>query len=297
MARGDYDFAGWMHAQLARVEAGLSRWVRQDAPAGLGEAMRYAVLDGGKRLRPLLVLAACEAAGGHPEAALRAACAVELIHAYSLVHDDMPCMDNDVLRRGKPTVHVRFGQAQALLAGDALQALAFELLAPEEGVPPAMQARLCRLLAQAAGADGMAGGQAIDLASVGRQLTEEQLRHMHRLKTGALLRASVVMGAACGQAGGAAEQALALYGEHVGLAFQVVDDVLDVTQDSGTLGKTAGKDAACDKPTYVSFMGLDAARAHAEALRIEAHAALAASGLADTRALAALADMVVRRSH
>jgi len=297
MAGGDYDFAGWMHAQLARVEAGLSHWVRQDAPAGLGEAMRYAVLDGGKRLRPLLVLAACEAVGGESEAALRAACAVELIHAYSLVHDDMPCMDNDVLRRGKPTVHVRFGQAQALLAGDALQALAFELLAPEQGVPPAMQARLCRLLAQAAGADGMAGGQAIDLASVGLRLTEEALRHMHRLKTGALLRASVVMGAACGQAGGAAEQALALYGEHVGLAFQVVDDVLDVTQDSGTLGKTAGKDAACDKPTYVSFMGLDAARAHAEALRIEAHATLAASGLADTRALAALADMVVRRSH
>ncbi|MDE2415733.1 MAG: polyprenyl synthetase family protein [Comamonadaceae bacterium] len=297
MAGSGYDFDGWMRAQLAQVEAGLSRWVRQDAPAGLGEAMRYAVLDGGKRLRPLLVLAACEAVGGHPEAALRAACAVELIHAYSLVHDDMPCMDNDVLRRGKPTVHVRFGQAQALLAGDALQALAFELLAPEDSVPPAMQARLCRLLAQAAGADGMAGGQAIDLASVGLRLTQEQLRHMHRLKTGALLRASVVMGAACGQAGSAAEQALALYGEHVGLAFQVVDDVLDVTQDSGTLGKTAGKDAACDKPTYVSFMGLDAARAHAEALRIDAHAALAASGLADTRALAALADMVVRRSH
>ncbi|MBS0610393.1 MAG: polyprenyl synthetase family protein [Proteobacteria bacterium] len=297
MAGSGYDSDGWMRAQLAQVEAGLSRWVRQDAPAGLGEAMRYAVLDGGKRLRPLLVLAACEAVGGHPDAALRAACAVELIHAYSLVHDDMPCMDNDVLRRGKPTVHVRFGQAQALLAGDALQALAFELLAPEDGVPAAMQARLCRLLAQAAGADGMAGGQAIDLASVGLRLTEEQLRHMHRLKTGALLRASVVMGAACGQAGSAAEQALALYGEHVGLAFQVVDDVLDVTQDSGTLGKTAGKDAACDKPTYVSFMGLDAARAHAEALRIDAHAALAASGLADTRALAALADMVVRRSH
>ena len=297
MPGSDYDFGAWMHAQLARVEAGLSRWVRRDAPAGLGEAMRYAVLDGGKRLRPLLVLAACEAVGGQPEAALRAACAVELIHAYSLVHDDMPCMDNDVLRRGKPTVHVRFGQAQALLAGDALQALAFEILTPEDGVPAAMQARLCRLLALAAGADGMAGGQAIDLASVGLRLTEQELRHMHRLKTGALLRASVVMGAACGQAGAAAEQALAQYGEHVGLAFQVVDDVLDVTQDSSTLGKTAGKDAACDKPTYVSFMGLEAARAHAEALRGQAHAALAASALADTRALAALADMVVRRSH
>lgn len=301
-----WDLQGWSAGHLEYVEQALSRWVGVNAPAGLGDAMRYAVLDGGKRLRPLLVLAARSAVApgdgagqraGLDEAALRAACAVELIHAYSLVHDDMPCMDNDVLRRGKPTVHVRFGQAQALLAGDALQALAFELLTPEDGVPPAMQARLCRLLAQAAGADGMAGGQAIDLASVGQQLTQDQLRHMHRLKTGALLRASVVMGAACGEPAGVAEQALAQYGAAIGLAFQVVDDVLDVTQDSATLGKTAGKDAASDKPTYVSLMGLDAARDHAEALRAEAHAALAASGLADTRALAELADMVVRRSH
>ena len=292
-----FDFDGWMRAQLARVEDALSRWVCPDAPAGLGEAMRYAVLDGGKRLRPLLVLAACEAVGGNAQAALRAACAVELIHAYSLVHDDMPCMDNDVMRRGKPTVHVRFGEARALLAGDALQALAFELLTPEEGVPPAMQARLCRELARAAGADGMAGGQAIDLASVGLQLSEDQLRQMHRLKTGALLQASVVMGAVCGQTPEGTLRALSDYGAAMGLAFQVVDDVLDVTQDSATLGKTAGKDAASDKPTYVSLMGLEAARAHAEALRAQALAALAASGLIDTRALAALADMVVRRSH
>lgn len=292
-----FDFDGWMRAQLARVEDALSHWVCPDAPAGLGEAMRYAVLDGGKRLRPLLVLAACEAVGGNAQAALRAACAVELIHAYSLVHDDMPCMDNDVMRRGKPTVHVRFGEARALLAGDALQALAFELLTPEEGVPPAMQARLCRELARAAGADGMAGGQAIDLASVGLQLSEDQLRQMHRLKTGALLQASVVMGAVCGQPPEGTLRALSDYGAAMGLAFQVVDDVLDVTQDSATLGKTAGKDAASDKPTYVSLMGLEAARAHAEALRAQALAALAASGLTDTRALAALADMVVRRSH
>lgn len=292
-----FDFDGWMRAQLARVEDALSRWVCPDAPAGLGEAMRYAVLDGGKRLRPLLVLAACEAVGGNAQAALRAACAVELIHAYSLVHDDMPCMDNDVMRRGKPTVHVRFGEARALLAGDALQALAFELLTPEDGVPPAMQARLCRELARAAGADGMAGGQAIDLASVGLQLSEDQLRQMHRLKTGALLQASVVMGAVCGQTPEGTLRALSDYGAAMGLAFQVVDDVLDVTQDSATLGKTAGKDAASDKPTYVSLMGLEAARAHAEALRAQALAALAASGLTDTRALAALADMVVRRSH
>ena len=166
------------------MEKCLEGWVVADAPAGLGEAMRYAVLDGGKRLRPLLVLAASEAVRGNEHAAMRAACAAELIHAYSLVHDDMPCMDNDILRRGKPTVHVKFGQAQALLAGDALQALAFEILAPEgDSVPAATQAALCRLLARAAGHEGMAGGQAIDLASVGHALTEEQLRRMHKLKT------------------------------------------------------------------------------------------------------------------
>lgn len=292
-----FDLGRWATAQLQCVEAALSQWVRADAPAGLGTAMRYAVLDGGKRLRPLLVLAASDAAGGLPEAALRAACSVELIHAYSLVHDDMPCMDNDVLRRGKPTVHVQFGEAPALLAGDALQALAFELLTPEEGVPPAMQARLCRLLARAAGADGMAGGQAIDLASVGVGLDEAQLRRMHRLKTGALLQASVAMGAACADAAPDVTEPLLRYGAAIGLAFQVVDDILDVTADSATLGKTAGKDAASDKPTYVSLLGLDRARAHADELLAEAHAALQDSGLPDTRALAALAGMVVNRSH
>ncbi len=288
----------WMAERLDRVEQALSQWVPADAPAGLGEAMRYAVLDGGKRLRPLLVLAAAEAVGGHGGAALRAACAVELIHAYSLVHDDMPCMDDDVLRRGKPTVHVRFGEAAALLAGDALQALAFELLVPQDAsIADAVQARLCRLLARAAGHDGMAGGQAIDLASVGLALDEQQLRTMHRLKTGALLRGSVLMGAACGEPGPAATAALGRYGDAIGLAFQVVDDVLDVTADSATLGKTAGKDAEQDKPTYVSLMGLERARAHAADLRDEALSALAASGLADTRALAALARMVVDRDN
>jgi farnesyl diphosphate synthase len=258
--------------------------------------MRYAVLDGGKRLRPLLVLAACEAVGGNPEAALRAACAVELIHAYSLVHDDMPCMDNDVLRRGKPTVHVRFGQAQALLAGDALQALAFELLTPEDSAMPAgMQARLCRMLAQAAGCQGMAGGQAIDLASVGQPITSAQLHEMHRLKTGALLQASVMMGAACGLPGGAAQLALADYGAAIGLAFQVVDDVLDVVADSATLGKTAGKDAAQDKPTFVSLMGLRASQNYAQELLSQAQASLRVGGMKDTAALRALADMLVNR--
>jgi len=218
----------WSHHCLGVVEDALSRWISPQAPAGLGEAMRYAVLDGGKRLRPLLVLAAREAIAhgtkdaALDEAALRAACAVELIHAYSLVHDDMPCMDNDVLRRGKPTVHVKFGEAQALLAGDALQALAFEFLTPEaSAIPDGVQARLCRLLATAAGHAGMAGGQAIDLASVGVALTEAQLRHMHRLKTGALLEVSVMMGAACGEASQAALKGLQRYGQALGLAFQV----------------------------------------------------------------------------
>lgn len=299
-------FAAWQAAQLARVERALDEWMPAQAPAGLGEVMRYAVQGGGKRLRPLLALAACEAVEGAPQAALRAACAVELIHAYSLVHDDMPCMDNDVLRRGKPTVHVRFGQAQALLAGDALQALAFEILTPEPSaatstdMPADMQAALCRLLARAAGADGMAGGQAIDLASVGLPLTEPELRAMHRRKTGALLLASVRMGAACAAhpLPAAALQALDAYGQALGLAFQVVDDVLDVTADSALLGKTAGKDAAAGKPTYVSLLGLEAARQLAADLLAQAENALnalQASGLAHTQPLHALARQVVQR--
>ena len=294
-----FRLSDWMAAELAAVERALEAWVQASAPAGLGEAMRYAVLDGGKRLRPLLVLAAADAVQGHRQAALRAACAVELVHAYSLVHDDMPCMDNDVLRRGKPTVHVKFGEAQALLAGDALQALAFELLTPDdaEGIAPVVQATLCRLLARAAGHGGMAGGQAIDLASVGRSLDEVQLRQMHRLKTGALLHASVALGAACGEATAAAREALDRYGHALGLAFQVVDDILDVTADSATLGKTAGKDAANDKPTYVSLLGLDRSRAYAAGLLEEALAALRASALPDTRALEALARMVVERNN
>ena len=292
-----FDLRSWNTARLAEVEAALSHWVAEDAPERLSDAMRYAVLDGGKRLRPLLVLAACEAVDGNAEAALRAACAVELIHAYSLVHDDMPCMDNDILRRGKPTVHVKFGEAGALLAGDALQALAFELLAPEgDAVPASIQANLCRLLARAAGHEGMAGGQAIDLASVGLALDEDALRRMHRMKTGALLQGSVEMGAVCGAPTPVVLDALRGYGAALGLAFQVVDDILDVTQDSATLGKTAGKDAAHDKPTYVSLLGLEPSRAYAEALLAQALAALDASGLQNTDALRALAKMVVQRS-
>ena len=308
----DFELDTWMRERLDRVERALEAWITAEAPQGvdhgapaaLVEAMRYAVLDGGKRLRPLLVLAAHEAVAelGHgcDAAALRAACAVELIHAYSLVHDDMPCMDNDVLRRGKPTVHVKYGEAQAMLAGDAMQALAFEVLTPDEeaAMPAALQARLCGLLARSAGHAGMAGGQAIDLASIGRALDEDALRDMHRRKTGALLQASVQMGAACGPCSAQAWQALGDYGAAIGLAFQVVDDILDVTQASETLGKTAGKDQDHNKPTYVSLLGLRAARQHAEELRQQAHAALGRSGLGAAAGwLAVLADKVVEREH
>ena len=313
MKRAEFD--AWVREQLEEFERALDRWLPTVAPAGLGLAMRYGVLDGGKRVRPLLVLAAAQAVGGLHEAALRAAVAVELIHAYSLIHDDMPCMDNDVMRRGKPTVHVQYGEAQAMLAGDAMQALAFEVLTPIAGdmpaipdssgdmpaipdfvgVPPELQAKLCSLLARSAGHAGMAGGQAIDLASIGVALDEHALRDMHRRKTGALLQASVLMGASCGTVDAAAWQALTEFGGAIGLAFQVVDDILDVTQVSETLGKTAGKDLHHNKPTYVSVLGIDAARRHAAELRDQAQAALARSGLTDAAWLSLLADKVVER--
>jgi farnesyl diphosphate synthase len=295
-------FQAWMNDELRAVEIALSQWVPADAPAGLGHAMRYGVLEGGKRLRPLLVLAACDAVRGERHAALRAAVAVELIHAYSLVHDDMPCMDNDVMRRGKPTVHVQFGQAQAMLAGDAMQALAFEVLTPEVsatevGLAPALQARLCGLLARAAGHAGMAGGQAVDLASVGQPLDETALQAMHERKTGALLQASVLMGAACAATDATTWQAMVDYGAAMGLAFQVVDDILDVTQATEVLGKTAGKDQHANKPTYVSVLGLARARSTAVKLRDDALAALQRGHIAAPDKLARLAHMVVDRDN
>ena len=299
-----FDLHAWTAEQLQLVEQALEKWVPLDAPADLGLAMRYAVLDGGKRLRPLLVLASLQActpqrsiAWMH-EAGLRAACAIELIHAYSLVHDDMPCMDNDVLRRGKPTVHVKYGEAGALLAGDALQTLAFELLTPPDSeIPFQVQAGLCSSLARGAGHAGMAGGQAIDLASVGTQLTLEQLRRMHRCKTGALLETSVVMGAVAAQASAQTTQALLSYGQALGVAFQVVDDILDVTADTAVLGKTAGKDADNHKPTYVSLLGLHAAQLEATRLVAQAQQALSQSGLTDTQVLQSLANWVLEREH
>jgi farnesyl diphosphate synthase len=294
----------WMAQRLERVEAALNAFLPSEAtqPAALHQAMRYATLDGGKRVRPLLVYAAGEAFGA-PDAALDAvACAVECIHAYSLVHDDLPCMDNDVLRRGKPTVHVVYGEAAAMLVGDALQASAFASVARlgALGVAASDSLKIIARLAAASGSEGMVGGQAIDVSSTGIALDRATLEAMHRMKTGALLSASVMMGAACAPASVPFEAALGRYAKAIGLAFQVVDDILDVTADSATLGKTAGKDAAQDKPTYVSLLGLEGAKALAENLLEQAHAALAEMTSVDAERherLAALADWIGRRAY
>ena len=293
------DFAVWRKAVQSEMEAILLSHLpaATQAPRKLHEAMQYAVLDGGKRVRPLLVFAAGELFDAPRDAVERAAAAVEMIHAYSLVHDDMPCMDDDDLRRGKPTVHKQYDEATALLVGDALQAQAFEVLSGgtlEAGLRVAMLA----CLARAAGSLGMCGGQAIDLDSVGIALSREQLEQMHRLKTGALLEASVMLGAMAGKALSDPESAaLQAYSRAIGLAFQVVDDILDATADSATLGKTAGKDAAHNKPTYVSILGLEASLALAEKLRQDAHRALQPFGDGAQRAqrLKELADLIVQR--
>ncbi|QET02450.1 MULTISPECIES: polyprenyl synthetase family protein [Cupriavidus] len=292
------DFASWMRAQGARTEAALDAALptTDTIPHTLHEAMRYAVLGGGKRVRPLLVHAAGEVSGATPEACDAAACSVELIHAYSLVHDDMPCMDDDDLRRGRPTVHKAYDEATALLVGDALQTQAFLVLTRAQMLAAEARMTLVAELAIASGSVGMAGGQAIDLQNVGLAMSREALEGMHRMKTGALLRASVRMGALCGNIDTAGLAALDRYAAATGLAFQVVDDILDVTADTATLGKTAGKDAANDKPTYVSLMGLDAARELAEQLRTTAHEALEGFGARAGR-LAELADLIVLRQN
>ncbi|CAB3786687.1 polyprenyl synthetase family protein [Pararobbsia alpina] len=305
-------FNEWTRSVLARTEAALDACLPPAdlEPARLHDAMRYTTLGGGKRVRPLLVHAAGLLTGATPEALDAAAAGIEMIHVYSLVHDDMPAMDDDSMRRGKPTVHVQYDEATALLVGDALQSQAFIALS-EAPVPPVRQAALLRELALASGSIGMAGGQAIDLASVGVALDRASLEKMHRMKTGALLRAAVRMGALCGaeapdslaaaaptQLGQSAPSSLAValerYAAAVGLAFQVVDDILDVTADSATLGKTAGKDEKAGKPTYVSLMGLAEARQLATELQAEAHAALAPFGERAAR-LAQLADLIVER--
>jgi farnesyl diphosphate synthase len=291
------DFRDWMAAIQARVESALARALpaADHEPRRLHAAMRYAVLGGGKRVRPLLAFAAGEATGAAPERLDAVACAVELIHAYSLVHDDLPCMDDDVLRRGKPTVHVEFDEATALLAGDALQSVAFEVLAAQRlADDPARQVAMLHTLGVAVGSRGMAGGQAIDLAAVGRTMALPELELMHIMKTGALIRASVVLGAQCGAPRAGELEHLDRYARCVGLAFQVVDDVLDAEGSTATLGKTAGKDAARNKPTYVSLLGAPRARELAQSLRREAHEALAGLGSRAAR-LADLADFIVAR--
>jgi farnesyl diphosphate synthase len=292
------DLNHWMSAIQARTEAALEACLPHSelAPERLHEAMRYATLGGGKRVRPLLAHAAGELAGADPAAVDAVACAVELIHAYSLVHDDLPCMDDDVLRRGKPTVHVEFDEATALLAGDALQALAFKVLAEAPlGIPPGRHLALVGLLAQAAGSRGMAGGQAIDLAAVGQPMDRAELEFMHIHKTGALIRAAVLLGAACGkEPDPTREAALDHFGKRIGLLFQVVDDILDAQADTATLGKTAGKDAAQAKPTYVSLLGLADARTLADELLAESLACLVPFGDQAAR-LAELARYIAHR--
>lgn len=305
-------FSDWLSERAAHIQHVLDREMpRPDVvPTRLHQAMRYAVLGGGKRVRAALVYAAgmgcakrdadhaVEQAGLEHALARAldcAAVAVELVHAYSLVHDDLPCMDDDVLRRGQPTVHIQYDEPTALLAGDALQPLAFEFLA-QMPIAPDRIVQATQALAQASGSLGMAGGQAIDLASVGVNLSHEELQHMHRLKTGALLSVSVMLGGLAGGANAREQQALMLYASAMGLAFQVVDDVLDVTADTSTLGKTAGKDAAANKPTYVTLLGLAPAQALAKELHREAINAIAPLGQSG-QYLVGLADFIVLRDH
>lgn len=267
-------FPEWMRGIQQRTEVALGRALPSSnvTPDRLHEAMRYATLEGGKRVRPLLAHAAGEVTGARPDALDRVACAVELIHAYSLVHDDMPCMDDDTLRRGKPTVHVEYDQATALLVGDALQSLAFQQLA-EPGLltDAGRQIEMVHHLAIASGSRGMAGGQAIDLQAVGQPLTREALEVMHVHKTGALIRASVCLGALAGNyCSTDLFQRLDHVSRRIGLLFQVVDDILDTESDTATLGKTAGKDADHNKPTYVTVLGLDEAKRLANELESEA---------------------------
>ena len=285
------NFVSWMAAVQARTEVALERALpaASTAPATLHDAMRYAALGGGKRIRPLLCHAAGEMFGGAAERLDVPACAVELIHVYSLVHDDLPCMDDDDLRRGKPTCHVEYGEATALLVGDALQALAFQVLA--EGGTAAM----VTLLAQAAGSRGMAGGQAVDLAAVGHLLSLEELEFMHIHKTGALIRAAVLLGARMAGADDDDERRLAHFAHRAGLLFQVVDDILDTEASTATLGKTAGKDAVQNKPTYVSLLGVLRAKELAADLRQQAKDALADFGDRATRLLQ-LTDYIVERT-
>ena len=293
------DLRVWMQTHQDRIEGVLEAALPGTAiaPSRLHEAMRYAALGGGKRMRPLLAYAAGEAAGADLRRVDRVAAAVELIHAYSLVHDDMPCMDDDVLRRGKPTVHVQYDEPMALLVGDSLQSLAFEVLAdgPIADDPQVAQDMVVAL-ARAAGSRGMAGGQAVDLESLGKVLSLPELEFMHGHKTGALIRAAVSLGALCGRLDHMALAGLSHYAKFVGLAFQVVDDILDATASTETLGKTAGKDARSHKPTFVSVLGIVDARSFADELLEDAITALEPLGEKGAR-LEELARFIVARDR
>lgn len=291
-------FHAWMQDVRARTALALDRHLppANHMPQRLHEAMRYACLNGGKRVRPILVHAAGEASAAAREALDFCAAAVEMIHVYSLVHDDMPCMDNDTLRRGQPTCHVQYDEATALLVGDALQTQAFVTLG-DAPLQAATVNALLRTLAHASGAAGMAGGQAIDLAAVGQQLDAAQLEQMHVMKTGALIRASIRMGALAGESLDSQQlELLDRFGKVLGLLFQVVDDMLDCTATTDVLGKTAGKDAATDKPTYVSLMGLAGARAFADDLLHQAQQLIAPLGPRGDR-LKDIALEIVQRTH
>lgn len=292
------DFQDWARSRQVRIETSLQTLLpaADVPPERLHDAMRYTVLGGGKRVRPLLAFAAGELNKADEERVTIVAAAVELIHAYSLVHDDLPCMDDDVLRRGKPTCHVEYDEAIALLAGDSLQSLAFQLLADYHLADnPQVQLEMIKQLAQAAGSRGMAGGQAVDLASVGKTLSLPELEFMHIHKTGALIRAAVMLGAYCGSSLNEGQlTSLDHFAKCIGLAFQVVDDVLDAEATTATLGKTAGKDAENNKPTYVSILGSSRARELAEELRRDAYQSLEVFGAPAGR-LRQLTDFIIHR--
>jgi len=270
-----FDFAAYLQAARLRVEAALDGSLPQERPESLREAMRYSLLAGGKRLRPILCLAACELAGGDPELALPTAVALEMIHTMSLIHDDLPAMDNDDLRRGRPTNHKVFGEAKAILAGDALLTRAFEMVALRSpGVPAERLLQVVGELSLASGAPGLVGGQVVDLESEGKAVDLETLEYIHLHKTGALLRACVISGALVAGADATLQAALHTYARGIGLAFQIIDDILDVTASSAVLGKTAGKDLTADKTTYPKLLGLEESRRRADGLVAEAKAAL-----------------------
>ncbi|MGZ5033936.1 MAG: polyprenyl synthetase family protein [Usitatibacter sp.] len=292
------DFQAWSRDVGGRIETALAEFLPASrvAPGRLHDAMRYSTLGGGKRVRAMLVFAAGEITSADAQRLRIPAAAVEMVHAYSLIHDDLPCMDDDVLRRGKPTCHVEFDEATALLAGDALQSLAFQLLSEYRLAPsPENQLKMIQLFSVACGSRGMAGGQAIDLEAVGKSLSLPELEHMHILKTGALIRASVLLGAYCGADLPQSDfERLDRYAKCIGLAFQVVDDILDEESDSATLGKTAGKDKADGKPTYTSLLGLSGARRFAAELLSDSREALSSFGARGNR-LGELADFIVHR--